>query len=245
MFGEFSMIMSRGLPFIRTEERGLLRCQILNIGPDPGVRKSISETIEAEGLASVQHVETGFIALDMLDKLPDSELPNIVVLPFRLPILKAIDIIAGMHSRPQLRSIPILIWGAQIPKDEIDQLHATGAARVLPGEFSATHVDALLHFCRNRMSREAVGASRRRRRRYAIACALLDAGENAARNARLGALFVWTGCISSVLWMGSFLHLGMSYTESDLAPVPVYTALTLAGLTLMFVRVADRIEAQH
>ena len=222
-----------------------MRCRILNIGPDLGVRKSISESIEADGLASVQHVETGSIALEVLDKLPNSELPDIVVLPFRLPILKAIDIIARMQSRQQLRHIPILIWGAPIPKDEIDQLHATATARVLPGEFSTTHLDALLHFCRNRMSRDTAGVPRPRRRRYTIASALFHAGENAARNAQLGALFVWTGCISSVLWMCSFLHLGMSYTESDLAPVPVYTALTLAGLTLMLVRVADRIEAQH
>jgi hypothetical protein len=45
--------------------------------------------------------------------------------------------------------------------------------------------------------------------------------------------------------MCAFLHLGMSYTESDLAPLPVYTALTLGGLSLMFVRVSDRMEEQH
>jgi CheY-like chemotaxis protein len=223
-----------------------VRCGILNIGPDPGVRRSVSEALEADWLASVQHVETGSIALEMLHTLPDSELPDIIILPFRLPILKAIDIIAGMRTRQQLRSIPILIWGAQIPTDDIDQLHSAGAARVLPGEFSTTHLDALLNFSRNRMRSEAAGgATRHRQRRYAFTSALLHASEKAVRNTRLGALFVWTGCISSVLWMCAFLHLGMSYTDSDLAPLPVYTALTLAGLSLMFVRVGDQMEAQH
>jgi hypothetical protein len=73
---------------------------------------------------------------------------------------------------------------------------------------------------------------------------LFGAGKNPVLNARLGVLFAWTGCISSTLWMCAALHFADSYKASDLAPLPVYTALTLAGLSLMFVRVNEPMEEQ-
>src|SRR5215470_9105699 len=104
-----------------------MRCRILNVGPDEGVRRLITEALQADRVASVQHVETGAVALEILRSLPESKLPQIVVSPFHLPILKASDFISEMRSHPHLQSIPILIWGTAISPEEINRIPATGA----------------------------------------------------------------------------------------------------------------------
>ena len=80
-------------------------------------------------------------------------------------------------------------------------LARAGAACVLLGQFNSTHVDALRQFCRDCTETDV----RRNTRRYSVSSALLQSAETAVRNARLGALFVWTGCISAALWMCAFL----------------------------------------
>jgi len=100
-----------------------LHYRILNVGPDSGVRSSLRELVaQTEGLVLLQHIETGSIALDILSKLPESELPHIVIIPFRLPILTSLDFISAMHSHQRLRSIPILVWWPEMEVQEIKQL---------------------------------------------------------------------------------------------------------------------------
>ena len=217
--------------------------RILNIGPDAGVRRSLEELLKTDTRISVEHIETGTIGLDLLRDLPESQLPHIVILPFRLPILKAIDFIAEVHSHQRLQSICILVWGPDIPADEINQIYTAGAACVLPGKFSEGHMEALRQLCRDYTSDQTEAP--RNKRRYAITSALRSTGKKAVQNARLGVLFVWTGCISTVFWICAFLQLGMSYTEADLAPLPVYVALASAGCSLMWTRLSEGARVQQ
>jgi CheY-like chemotaxis protein len=212
---------------------------IFNLGTDTEVQHSLGALLKAGESASLQNIETGAIALEMLLKLPDSELPQLVITPFRLPIMKGADFIAAMRSHERLRGIPILVWGAQIPANEIGRLNSAGATLVLEGHFDSAHLEAVRQLC-PQCFRSASATPGSPRRRYTITSVLRDAGERAARNARLGGLFAWTGCISAVLWMWAFVQLGMSYTAADLAPLPVYAALTSAGFLLMLARVGGR-----
>jgi CheY-like chemotaxis protein len=214
-------------------------CTIFNVGTGTDVQRSLAPLFKAGSSASLEHIETGAMALETLLKLGDPELPQLVITPFRLPIMKGADFIAEMRSHERLRGIPILVWGVHIPADEINRLLAAGATQVLEGHFDAPHLEAARQLC-PQCFRSNPGQPRRLRRRYAITAVLRDAGEKAARNARLGALFAWTGCISAVLWIWAFVQLGMSYTEADLAPLPVYAALTSAGFLLMLARVGSR-----
>ena len=207
-----------------------LDCSILNIGLDSEVCRSLEKLLE-EG-ASLQHIETGTIALDILRELPESELPHIIVIPFRLPILWGADFVAEMRRNPQLRSIPVFVWGAHMRSEEIQKLYEGGASSVLPGDFNSLHLEALRQFCRNRICIEA-DLPRGKPRSEGI---VHDSDPEPVRNARLGVLFLWTACISTVLWGCSLLQLGTTYSSADLAPLPIYGALASAGVSLMWRR---------
>jgi CheY-like chemotaxis protein len=216
----------------------ILSCTIFNVGTDLDARRSLG-ALAKDGAASLQHVETGAIALETLLQLSESELPDVVVIPFRLPIMTGVDFVTEMRSHECLRHIPILVWGAHIAADEVERIYAAGASRVVDGRFGAAHLEAVRQLCPTCFC-SGPELPRSARRRYAITAALRNASDPAARNARLGKLFAWTGCLSSLLWMWAFVQLGMSYTMADLAPLPVYGALASAGFSLMLARVGDR-----
>jgi CheY-like chemotaxis protein len=197
--------------------------------------------VEANGLLSLLNIETGAIGLEMLAKLPDADFPHIVIIPFRLPILTGIDFITAIYSHPQLRCIPIFVWGPDIPADEIEKIYDAGAAYVLPGQFDATHLDAVRRLCRGWTSIEIDLPTDKPR----SATALLHTSGKATRNTRLGALFAWTGCISTGLWVCSVLQLGTPYIDDNLAPLPVFAALASAGFSLMAGRTGDSAKAQY
>src|SRR6266550_4273439 len=165
-----------------------LRCQILNIGPDSGIHGSLRALLEAEGLISVQHITVGALALAILRELSESELPHVVIIPFRLADLTALDFIAEMRSHQRLRSMRIVVWGSNIPAHVIERMYCAGADCVHLGQFNTTHLDAMRQLCRDCTETDVW----RNERRYAISSTLLQSGENAVRNARLGTLFVWT-----------------------------------------------------
>lgn len=220
-----------------------VHCRILNVGPDSEVQCLLRQLLHTEELVSVQQVETGSIALDVLSRLPESELPHLVVIPFQLPILTGLDFIAAMRSHPQLRSIPVVVWGAEIQARVIDQIHKDGAAGVLLGHFGTAHVNALWQFCRKLTATDA--SVTKNPSQYAITFPSQRTGEQGGRDVRLGTLFVWTGCFSAVLWICAFLEFASSYKLIDLAPLPVYGGLACAGFSLMSGSLQDRVKARH
>ena len=205
-----------------------MHCRILNIGPDSGVRDFLGALVQAVVQVRVQHIETGFIALEVLSGLPESELPHIVIIPFRLPVLNGVDFISGMRSNPHTRSIPILVWGPEIPEQEIDELYRAGAACVLLGEFDLAHLEAVRRFCDKCIGGET--ATIMNQMLYAPRSAS-QSSERTNRNARLGTLFVWSACLAAGLWICSLPH-----GDLDLTPLPVYASLAGAGFSLMWGR---------
>jgi hypothetical protein len=175
-----------------------MHCHILNIGPDSEVQRSLKEFMETEGLGTPRHIETAGIAIDVLSQLPECELPHIIVIPFRLPILSSVDFIVRMRLHERLQSIPIFVWGPHIPAHEIHQMYTAGAACVLPGQFSSVHLVALRQFLRNCICIET-GATGNKPLSE-ITSVLRHTAEKAFGNAQLGAVFAWTGCISTVFW---------------------------------------------
>jgi CheY-like chemotaxis protein len=206
-----------------------LRCRILNIGLDSGIHGSLKTQLEAEGLISLQHIDMEVLAISVLRQIPASELPHLVLVRHQLPVTTTLDLIAQMRSLPRLQAVRILVWGSSIPSHQVDWLYRAGAACVLPSQLNLKHLDIMREF--SRVCTEAGG--QKKEPRHAIAAPLLTYGEKDVRNVKLGALFVWTGCISAILWMSSFLQLARSSTRVDLMPLPVYAALAWAGISLI------------
>jgi CheY-like chemotaxis protein len=187
--------------------------------------------VKTNDRVSIYHIETGTIGLDILGNLPESDVPDMVIVPFRLPILTGLDFIVAMRSNERLRAIPVIVWGTQMQVDEINEMYSAGATCVLPGKFNATHVDGLKRFVFNTTGVRCNVAIERKESRASLK--LRGAGGMVDGNARLGMLFTWSACVSMVLWMLAFLQFGDSYDTIDLAPLPVYASLAFAGLSLM------------
>ncbi len=186
--------------------------------------------MQTEERVSVQYLETGSVALDILSRLPQSELPDIIVVPFRLPVLTGFDFIAMIRRYERLRNVPVFVWGAEIQPGDIEQMYQAGTA-CLPGYFGPTHLDVLRQVCRKRNA-TAARMSKERSLNATKASAQRNRG-SADRDLRLGMLFAWTGCISAVLWVYALLQLGTPRLEDNLAPLTIYAALESAGLLLM------------
>jgi len=118
--------------------------------------------------------------------------------------------------------------GPHITAAEIHQVYAAGATCILPGQFSDTHVDALRQFCSKCIKDDEPANTV-----VGITSGLRDSSEKAVRNARL-ALFLWTGGISTALWLCG-LQLVIS-DAADLTPLPLYAALASAGISLKWRR---------
>src|SRR5262249_20336487 len=162
----------------------------------------------------LEHVLTGTLALDILTKLPASELPDIVLIAFRLPVLTALDFIRLMYSHPQLSSIVIFVCGPAIRREDIEELYRAGAACVFVGTIDSMHLDALRQFCRNRVTSLGNGAEPTLQSRCTANSARTSSQE--VRNARLGTMFLLTGGISIALWLFALVGSGESNTMSFL-----------------------------
>ena len=200
------------------------RYRILNVGPNLDARKLLNEFALSDPLISVEHVETGTKALDILGT-PSSTVPDVIVIPFRLPIMTAVDYIVKMHSDQRLCTIPVFVWGPRIWPDEVQRAYKAGATCVLLGEFSAVHVDVLRQLCR-KASHDVAS--------HQIDDIKPSIPQNRGmieKNVRLGLLFAGAGCISALFWVCGTLS---SQQENiAFAPLPVYAALMSAGVLLM------------
>ncbi len=194
--------------------------RVVNIGPDLNARRLLDELVRNEAGVAIEYLETGTMALEVLLGLSEDELPAAIVIPFRLPLMTAIDFIAKLHLRERLLSIPILIWGPRIFPDEIDIAYKAGAAAVLMGEFGTTHLEALRRLCGNASGDPNILAIRDSR----------PIREIKQRNARLGELFVSSGCLSASFWTVESL---LKSHQAAFAPLSVYAALMAGGATLM------------
>lgn len=55
-------------------------------------------------------VSTGRKLMDHLDRLPDGELPVLIILDYNLPELSGADIMRLLQGNPRYQAIPKLIW---------------------------------------------------------------------------------------------------------------------------------------
>ena len=95
---------------------------VLVVEDEPAQREVLAYNLEAEGFAVVE-AATGDEALLLLSETP----PDIVVLDWMLPTVSGIEICRQMKSRPETRSIPVIMLSAR--SEEVDRVRGleTGA----------------------------------------------------------------------------------------------------------------------
>lgn len=162
------------------------------------------------------------------------ELPDIVIVSFRLPVLTRLDFAVQMRSHKRLRAIPIMVWGPDILAAEIDEMHKVGVACVFLGEFDVIHLEYVRRFLGlpNKAVEEELSSPEQFRSQETTLAKFIG-------DAQLGTLFTWAGCAPAALWLVSFLP-GRSDHAIDFLPLPVFAALICAGCILISVHNGEK-----
>ena len=95
-------------------------CSILVIDDQPETRETITDLIQNEG-HSFQAASNGREAMDWLEAQAD--LPCLILLDLRMPVMDGWDFLRVVGSVPRLASIPVVVISGSIQRD--------GAAPVL------------------------------------------------------------------------------------------------------------------
>jgi len=125
-----------------SQEKG---CRVMTIGSLAPVQKVLSQLLDRSLL--VEHVETAGQARQHLASLSAEDVPDILIMPWWLPIIRSSDFIREIKSDPALRSINVIVWGRNIPAKQIRSLYEAGTTCVIVKQFDEKLSQALVDLC--------------------------------------------------------------------------------------------------
>ncbi|MES2526214.1 MAG: response regulator [Bdellovibrionota bacterium] len=85
--------------------------KILTVDDDESIREAMTEMLEFEGFETVW-AKNGLVALDYLKRVPDSELPDLVLLDYMMPVMNGKQFFNEKKSDPRLEGIPVVMMTA-------------------------------------------------------------------------------------------------------------------------------------
>lgn len=85
--------------------------KILTVDDDEDLRNSLASLLELEGFESVW-AKNGQVALEYLKRVPDMELPDLVLLDYMMPVMNGAAFHAGLKQDPRLEKIPVVMMTA-------------------------------------------------------------------------------------------------------------------------------------
>ena len=66
--------------------------------------------------------------LDYLNDCPDDDLPCLIILDFKMPVMNADEILKSLGSLPRYKDIPKVVWSTSNQSQHIDACIKNGAA---------------------------------------------------------------------------------------------------------------------
>lgn len=119
--------------------------KILTVDDDEELRNSITSLLELEGFESVW-AKNGQVALEYLKRVPDVELPDLVLLDYMMPVMNGADFHQGLISDPRLAKIPVVMMTANGNLVSVmEKVEAAGAFMSKPMDYD-TVVKMVKHF---------------------------------------------------------------------------------------------------
>jgi DNA-binding response OmpR family regulator len=85
--------------------------KILTVDDDEDIRLTVSERLELEGFATVW-AKNGQVALDYLKATIPSELPDLIILDYMMPIMNGLEFCLEKDKHPLLAPIPVVMMTA-------------------------------------------------------------------------------------------------------------------------------------
>lgn len=89
----------------------LVTKKVLTVDDDEDIRFAVSSMLEMEGFECVW-AKNGQVALDYLKRSPDSELPDLVLLDFMMPIMNGQQFFKAIQGDRRLGHIPVVMMTA-------------------------------------------------------------------------------------------------------------------------------------
>lgn len=76
---------------------------------------------------SVQTFGNGRAVISFLERCTDSELPDLIILDYKMPILNGIDVLKLLRDDPRLAIIPSVIWSSSKQGEHVKNSIDNGA----------------------------------------------------------------------------------------------------------------------
>jgi CheY-like chemotaxis protein len=84
------------------------RRDVLIVDDDPDIRDAVGECLRYEGY----DVHSAADGRDALDRLEYGLRPDVILLDLMMPVLNGFDVLEALKSRPEWKSIPVVIVSA-------------------------------------------------------------------------------------------------------------------------------------
>ena len=89
----------------------LARKKILTVDDDEDIRNAINSMLELEGFDTVW-AKNGQVALEYLRRVPDAELPDLVLLDYMMPVMNGEAFHQEISKDQRLKKIPVVMMTA-------------------------------------------------------------------------------------------------------------------------------------
>jgi len=109
----------------------LARCRILHVTDDDAQHCLLTNILQPDNSFSIERIRTGIQALKVLNSRPTDLLPNLVIVPWMLPLLTSREFTREMKSDERLRAIPLIVISASLPSEEVLALYNAGVSCVV------------------------------------------------------------------------------------------------------------------
>ena len=107
--------------------------KIVLVDDDTDDRQIFGEVLlEIDPDAAVQCAENGLEMVAMLDKIPDDQLPEVIILDQNMPQMTGKESLIYLKQTPRLRAIPVIVYSTYQIKDFYQECLQLGAQDVVP-----------------------------------------------------------------------------------------------------------------
>ncbi|HXR78198.1 MAG TPA: response regulator [Bryobacteraceae bacterium] len=109
----------------------LARCRILHVTDDDAQHCLLMNILKPDNSFSIERIQTGIQALKALHSRATDQLPNLVIIPWIMPLLTSREFTTEMKSDERTRAIPLIVMSASLPSEEIVALYEAGVSCVV------------------------------------------------------------------------------------------------------------------
>ncbi|HEY8387211.1 MAG TPA: response regulator [Parasegetibacter sp.] len=91
-------------------------------------REIIEETLlKLDPTANIQKVTNGQQAVDYLSSCPENDLPCLIILDYKMPMLNAVEVLERINQMSRFDDVPKVVWSTSRQPEHVQQCLDNGA----------------------------------------------------------------------------------------------------------------------